>query len=436
MSKDLPIWLMEPDETEKKGDLAVRILFGRRRKLAIILETASIDDIKQRLTRIRKHTRDNISSLVEELKNNLKQRYPQVKVKFASNNVEATRYISEISDGISIISTNNSSIVCQELKPRLIANGFTVINSYLGEFDIKEKERKILDYCDLPRLFDKNLVGTFNLSIKMAGLADIENKKYLALLGVNAISAEDGTVFFLQHFSNIYNDLRQANKVILVVGLDKIVKSREDAAFQTKCMGMFGMESALLGIKPKPGGIPSVAELSLPPGDKERALHILILDNGRTNLLRGNFSELFLCIGCRACNQRCPIRHSFTEVDYIWTPRNYLIQFLYGISSSIDVCLHCEACRLECPLDIDLPLLMWWAKIDYISKHDRPLKHKVLGMPEMLAKLGTTFAPLGNWVMRTKLARITVEIISGIDRRTKLPTFHTQTFRKWFRDNA
>jgi len=424
---------MEPELTQKR-DLSARKLFEGGQKKALIPETPSIDDIKQQLREIREHARQNINSLVEELQTNLGHQYQQVKVKLAVDNIEAVRYIAEISDGIGIVSTNNSSIVSQELKPGLLANGFTVINSYLDEFEAKKRE--ILDYWDLPGLRDKNLLGTFGVSLKIAGLADTDNKKYLALLGVNAIAAEDSTVFFLQHFSNIYDDLKQANKVILVVGLDKIVKSRQDAAFQTKCMGIFGMESVLLDIEPKPSKPPSIAELSLPPGGKERELHLLLLDNGRTNLLRGDFSDLFLCIGCRACNQHCPIRHSFTEVDYIWTPKNYLSQLLYGTSSSIDICLHCEACRLECPVDIDLPLLMWQAKIDYINKHGRSLKHKILGMPEMLAKLGSAFAILANWMTRLKLARIPMEIIIGIDRRTNLPTFHFQTFRKWFKKNA
>jgi len=414
--------------------LSARKLVESGQKAALIPEPVSIENIKSQLIGIRKYTRDNINSLVEELKTNLSQRYPQVRVKSAFDNIEAIGYISEISDGIDIISTNNSGTVAQELRPGLITNGFTVINSYLNEFDIRE--RKVLDYWDLPRLFDKNLRASFEVSVKMAGIDQpAETKKYMAVLGVNAISAEDGTAFFLQDFSNIYKDLRQAEKVILVVGLDKIVKSREDAAFQTKCMGMFGAESVMLDIQPKPDKGLSIDELPFSSGDKDRELHLIILDNGRTSLLQGKFRDLFLCIGGRACNKHCPIRSSFSNVDYIWTPRNYLKQLLSGVSGvseSINVCLHCEACRLECPLDIDLPHLLWQAKIDYISKHGVPLKHKILGMPETLAKLGTVFAPLANWMMGIKLVRILMEIITGIDRKTTLPTFHFQTFRRWF----
>ena len=433
MSKDLPIWIMEPEQTEKR-DLSARKLFEGGQKAAYIPETASIDELEQQLKNVRQYAQANISSLVAELKTGLAEKYPKVKVKSAVDNVDAMNYIAQISDGASTVSINNSSIVTQELKPGLIDNGFTVINSYVNEFEVNKKE--IRDYWDLPQLFDKNLRATFDIAIKMAGLPDIETKKYLAVLGVNAIAAENGTVFFLEHFSNIYKDLRQASKVILVVGLDKIVKTRQEAAFQTQCMGIFGMESVLLGIEPRPGEMPAIDELPLPPGDRERELHLIILDNGRTRLLEDKFRDLFLCIGCRACNKHCPIRHSFTDVDYIWTPRNYLNQFLYGTGRSIDVCLHCQACHIECPVDIDLPYLMWQAKIDYITEYGTSLRHKMLGRPEILAKLGTIAAPIANWMMGLKLVRILMEVITGIDSRTNLPTFHSQTFRRWFKKHG
>jgi len=167
----------------------------------------------------------------------------------------------------------------------------------------------------------------------------------------------------------------------------------------------------------------------LPSGDGKRELHLIILDNGRAQLLQGKFRDLFLCIGCQACNKHCPIRHSFSNIGYIWTPRNYLGEFLFGTSASIDVCPHCEACRLECPLDIDLPYLMWQAKMDYVTQHGTSFRHKILGRPELLAKIGTPLASIVNWMMRQKLVRIPMEILTGIDRRANLPKFHSNTFR-------
>ena len=436
MNIDLPIRILEPELREKRI-LTAKKLYQLGQKAVPSSKILNIKEVTQELRRIREYSRSNINKLTAELQTTLKQKYPNVKVTATADNIGAVNYITGISDGIKTVSTNNSSVIVQEIKPGLSNNGFTIVNSYLDEFDVKKKE--ILDYWSLPRMLDKDLMGTFEVTHKMPGIgfsgAD-ETRKYLAVLGANAISAEDGTVFFLEHFSNIYKDLNQAKKVILVIGLDKIVKNSRDADFQSKCMGIFGMESILLGIQPKSETTPSIADIELPLDGKEREIHVIVLDNGRSSLSGSKFEDLFLCIGCRACNKHCPIQHSFTNMDYIWTPRNYLSQFLNGKSHSIDTCLHCEACRLECPLDIDLPHLMWEAKIDYSVKHGRSFYHKIIGEPELLAKAGTAFAPLANSMMRTKLIRFPMETITGIDRKTTLPVFHFETFRNWMKKNA
>ena len=436
MNIDLPIRILEPELHEKRK-IAAKKLYQLGQKAVPSSKILGIKEIKRELRKIREYSRSNINALTAEFQTTLKQKYPKVKVTVAADNIAAVNYITGISDGIKTVSTNNSSIIVQEIKPGLSAKGFTIVNSYLDEFDVKKKE--ILDYWSLPRMLDKDLAGTFEVVHKMPGIGfsgTDETRKYLAVLGANAISAEDSTVFFLEHFFNIYKDLNQAKKVILVIGLDKIVKTSQDADFQSKCMGIFGMESILLGIQPKSETTPSIADLGLPLDDKEREIHIIILDNGRSSLPGSKFEDLFLCIGCRACNKHCPIQHSFSNFDYIWTPRNYLNQFLTGKSNSIDTCLHCEACRLECPLDIDLPHLMWEAKTEYSAKHGRSFYHKIIGEPELLAKAGTTFAVMVNPMMRTKLIRVPMETITGIDRKTTLPVFHFQTFRKWNKKNV
>lgn len=428
---ELPIWIIEPEQNDKRDLAADRLVRGAQKSAHIPLP-ANINDIKQQIKTLRENARDNIDSLVVKLQDSLSGRYPSAKVTTAIDHTSAVSYISQNSGTTKIISTNNS-VTVQELRPELVKAGFTVINSYHHEFEVKEK--KILDYWDLPRLLDKNLPGTFDVAAKMDGLPRVHTKDYMALLGVNAASAEDGTILFLEHFSNILKDIQQASKVVLVIGLDKIVPTRADAVFQTQCMGVFGMENILLGVEPRPVKTTSIDELLLPDVDTLRELHIIILDNGRRKIIDTKFKDLFLCIGCRACNKHCPIRHSLTDAEFIWTPKTYLTQFLYGRSESVDVCLHCEACRIECPVDIDLPYLMWQAKLDYVAQHGTSLSHKMLGRPEILAKLGTTAAPISNWAMQQKLIRVPMEKITGIDKRTGLPQFHRRTFRKRIKKN-
>ncbi len=378
MGNGLPIYIIEPESTKKRELTAKKIAQGGQR-VTQITDSVNIDDIKQRLKRIREYSRDNASSLLQEVKNTLVQKYPQTSVKSAYNFTDAVRYITEISHGIKIISTNNSRVVNHELKPALEASDFTVINSYLNEFEVKGE--KAIGYWELPFLFDKNLKGTFEVSAKMEGIDQpeaSETREYLAVLGVNAVSAEDGTVFFLQHFSNILCDLKQAKKVILVIGIDKIVKNREDAAFQTKCMSIFGMESMVQDIPSQPRGAVPVTELAPVTTDRDRELHIIILDNDRTHLLQSKSTDLFMCIGCLACNIQCPARISgkpLSPRELVLNLKKHLSDvdssFLKGeeteaISQSssqetgngviskdeIWACTTCRACVEACPVEL------------------------------------------------------------------------------------
>ena len=432
MSDNLPISIVEPEQTEKRELAALRLSRGGQ-KAAHIPHPITVPELKQQIRALREDSRAGTDSLVSTFEATLKHRYPGVKVYSAFDANAAVDYVSMNIGDTDTISTNNSAAI-QELKPGLIRSGFSVINSYRNEYKIEEK--KLLDYWDLPRLLDKNLESSFGVAIESEGLPRTETLKYTALLGVNAVSAEDGSVVFLEHFSNINKDLQRAERVMLVVGLDKIVGSREQAVFQSQCMGVFGMENILLGIEPKREGAASIDDLHLPPGIADREMHVIILDNGRRKLLGSKFADLFLCIGCRACNKHCPIRHAFIDAENIWTPKIYLTQYLNGSLDSIDVCLHCEGCRMECPVDIDLPYFMWQAKFEHVAQYGTSFSHKVLGRPEILAKLGTGLAPLSNWAMRQKLLRVPMESITGIDRRTRLPEFHRNTFRKKVKNHA
>ncbi len=381
MSKDLPIWILEPDPTEK-WDAWTRKFTEPRLKSDLIAENTSIDDIKRQLKEVRQYSRDNNDTLVKELTASLSLKYPAVTVRTAADSAEALSYISGISDGIKTVSINNSRSVTQELKPGLVANGFTVIESYYDEFEFKDKNRKSLEYWELPQAVDKEHKGTFDISIKMSGVdspAAAGTKDYLAVLGVNAISAQDGTVFFLQHFRNIYNDLNLAKKIVLIVGLDKIVKDKEAAAFQAKCMGMFGAETVILGVQPKPAKTPTVAELPFLPGDTDREVHLIILDNYRTSLLQSQFKDFFLCIGCRTCTGSCPaylsgkplspkelvlnLKGHLSEVGFeqlmqetpTEVPQTNSIQGPGDSQITEDevwACTTCRACQQVCPLQL------------------------------------------------------------------------------------
>ncbi|MBO3754410.1 MAG: 4Fe-4S dicluster domain-containing protein, partial [Candidatus Brockarchaeota archaeon] len=179
----------------------------------------------------------------------------------------------------------------------------------------------------------------------------------IAVFGVNAISAEDGTVFFLEHSRNITKGLREAAHIVLLVGLEKVVRNRDEALFQTLCTGLFGFEGISSELK-----LQSASQV-LPFKGKGQGhnprVSIILLNNGRT-AIREKFKEFLYCIGCRTCNAVCP---SFLVYKSVFEgPRSWLKMFNEAFKNSNNVvartemvwaCRTCKSCEKVCPFEIN-----------------------------------------------------------------------------------
>ena len=323
------------------------------------------------------------------------------------------------------------------MRPGLNQAGFETHLRYYTEFKNFEEgkfQKKVEDYWSLPGMHGRNLIESFDTRKRITGLSSSAVRDYIAILGVNAISAEDGSPCFLQHMSNISKDLEQAKKIILVVGIEKVVKDIQEAAFHARAMGIFGLESVLLDLIPHDIEKYDFDSLPVVSGENRREIHLIIYDNGRSELLKNGYKDLFLCIDCRACARQCPIgEHIIHEKGMVYSPKNYLLGSLQGWLPPVEVCLHCGRCQVECPVDIDIPTLIWKAQFEHYAKHARSLKKKLLDDPEILAKLGTLAAPISNWSVKIPLVKKLTEFFAGIHRDSNLPTFHRQTFKNWFK---
>ena len=325
----------------------------RRRQASGTLIGASaphdLEAVRSRLKYLRESSLRDHVTLLEEFKKSLTA-YPDIDLRLASDANTATDQIVEISGDCNCLAINRSGVVTNELKSALEERGFNIIQPYYAEFELFEP--RIDNYWDLPGLLGKGITGSFEVTAhpidsEMDSATGETPKDFVAILGVNAVSSDDGSIFFLQHSSNISKSLEQSRKVVLIVALDKVVPTRDDAEFQTKCMGIFGLESALLNLRARKTRGDEIEGLPDSPSPRDRKLHIILLDNGRSSLLETDHSELLRCIGCKACIKQCPISRPLSIDGTVWSPRDYLLKFLQGKIDSIDMCLHCEACRVE-----------------------------------------------------------------------------------------
>jgi FAD/FMN-containing dehydrogenase/Fe-S oxidoreductase len=99
----------------------------------------------------------------------------------------------------------------------------------------------------------------------------------------------------------------------------------------------------------------------------------------------------------------------------------------------MDLCLECKACKAECPSNVDMAKLKYEFLDHYHRANGLPLRNRVFGGIERLNRVGSSFAPVSNWLSRLSLTRRFMETALGIDRRRPLPLFARETFEEWFR---
>jgi L-lactate utilization protein LutB len=421
----LPAFILEPGSIDK------RRAYGRAMIAPKTLLFPSLDDFRNRLKSIRNDAVADLDSLVVQLSDTLR-RLPNIEVVVASDGQQALKAIRQACGTTTTIAINQSSVVNHELSSGLRDGGIRLIDSYSGEFS--RFEDRFANCSHLHKAPASQLLASFSAS-NLANLraASIESngvKDFVGLLGVNAISARDGTVFLLEHFSNISKIFKQSRKLIMVIAMEKIVAGNEEARLQTLAMGIFGWEIRLLGLGNK-GGYDQLHDIPFATSsDTDPNVLVMVMDNGRRQLLNGPYRDLLLCIGCRACIRNCPTQQFFGAATGL-SPKEYLYYFIQGQNGSLDLCLNCGMCRVECPLDIDISGMIIKARSQW--PHKVSLGNTLLANFELLSKMGGGMPRAANALLANRGARWFADRLLGISKDTPVPKFQKETLDRRLR---
>jgi L-lactate dehydrogenase complex protein LldF len=203
-------------------------------------------------------------------------------------------------------------------------------------------------------------------------------QKYFAadvgITGANFLIAETGTSIIVTNEGN--GDLTQIlPKVhIVIASIEKIVPTLEDASTILRVLarsatGQDFSNYTTLSTGPRRAGDP----------DGPEQYHVIILDNGRSNVLGTEFQDMLRCIRCGACLNHCPVYQAVGGHAYGWVypgPIGSVVTpALVGIENAKhlpNASTFCGRCEEVCPMRIPLPrLLRHWREKEF-ERHLQP----------------------------------------------------------------
>jgi len=124
--------------------------------------------------------------------------------------------------------------------------------------------------------------------------------------GVNGIAAENGTLIIIEDEGNCRAVSNLPYRHLAVAGIEKMAFTVEDSLKIQECQSIFGLGRrsptyySLISGPSRTGDIEFRITFGM-HGPKE--VHVILLDNGRMDLVEQGFGELLRCIDCGACYQ-------------------------------------------------------------------------------------------------------------------------------------
>ncbi|MEP1209123.1 MAG: LutB/LldF family L-lactate oxidation iron-sulfur protein [Rhizobiaceae bacterium] len=182
----------------------------------------------------------------------------------------------------------------------------------------------------------------------------------VGITGANFLIAETGTSVIVTNEGN--GDLTQTlPKVhIVLASLEKITPTLEDVSqiLRVLARSATGQEQSVYTTF-------STGPRRDTDVDGPEEYHVVLLDNGRTNMIGTEFQEMLRCIRCGACMNHCPVYHAIGGHAYGWVypgPMGaVLTPSLEGVEKGGNLpnaSTFCGRCESVCPMRIPLPKMM------------------------------------------------------------------------------
>lgn len=350
------------------------------KRQAAVAALPIFESLRQRARAIKEHTLDHLDFYLEQLEQQVQAQGGQVY--WASTPQSACEQILAICQAAQANKIiKGKSMITEEiaLNPALEQAGFQVIETDLGEYIIQlaqEPPSHIIapavhktrqQVADL--FFTHHKKYGFDQPVsEIPALVDqarqVLRQHFLTadvgITGANFLVAETGSVVLLTNEGN--GDLTSIlPKIhIVVASIEKVIPTLEEVTTFLRLLARSATGQEITSYTTFYTGARRTDDREGPT-----AFHLVLVDNGRSEMLGNEFREMLSCIHCGACLNHCPIYGALGGHAYGWVypgpMGSVLTPLMLGLKAAKDLpnaSTLCGRCEEVCPVKIPLPKLL------------------------------------------------------------------------------
>jgi L-lactate dehydrogenase complex protein LldF len=293
---------------------------------------------------------------------------------------------------------------------------------------------------DVAKLFNEKLGTDINLTPEQLTQVARKNlrEKYvqaeIGVTGANFIIADVGAIAVTENEGNARLSAAWPKTHIVIVGIEKMIPSINDLGLFWPLLATYGTGQQVTVYNSIISG-PRQKDETDGPED----MYVILLDNGRTDLLANTKSrEALYCIRCGACLNACPIYkniggHAYDTtysgpIGSIITPHLRGMHDYKHLSYASSLCGNCTE---VCPVKINLHELLLENRKEAVELGEASFAEKFAwkawkqtSMNRRLMNQGT--APIKNWVIN--------KMFKGWSNQRAPLEFPTKTFNQLWKE--
>jgi L-lactate dehydrogenase complex protein LldF len=427
----------------------------RAKRLRAISELPDWEELRDAGAAIKAHAMATLPEQLERLEASVTRAGGTVH--WARDGAEATAIVARIAGehgAREVIKVKSLATDEIHLNAGLAEHGIEAIETDLAELIIQlagERPSHILvpaihkNRAEIRALFERTIAKGQHLGWEASAIAEAARRhlreKFLtvpvAISGANFGVAETGTICVVESEGNGRMCVTLPEVLVTVMGIEKVLPRWRDL-------------EVFLQLLPRS----STAERMNPytslwsgvrPGDGPREFHLILLDNGRTDVLADEVGRQALhCIRCSACLNVCPV-YSRTggqayESVYPGPIGAILTPQLEGLGEAPTLpwaSSLCGACYEACPVKIDIPSVLIHLRGRVVREEKSRLSPEALAM----AAVAKVFASREGYERAQRLSKLGrgplgKVPVPGWSAMRDLPEIPERTFREWWRERS